>query len=108
MVSDPNDPEFQRQVLFCDLPRGAFFHVSFDELVSADANDTQATVYVMNVSIDGSEPGLFGDLIERESESERGDPRFGIDEKGRVFVTTRHSNTIYLTDLIAEQLVAGS
>ena len=103
VVSDPNDPEFQRQVLFCDLPRGAFFHVDFDELVAADAKDTQAAIYVMHVSIDGSEPGLFGELIEREAESERGDPRFGIDEKGRVFITSRQTNTIYVTDLIAEQ-----
>ena len=103
MVSDPNDPEFQRQVLFCDLPRGAFFHVDFDELVAADAKDSQAAIYVMHVSIDGSEPGLFGELIEREAESERGDPRFGVDEKGRVFITSRQTNAIYVTDLIAEQ-----
>lgn len=103
VVSDPNDPEFRRQVLFSDLPRGAFFHASFDELVAADANDEQAPIYVMYVSIDGSEPGLFGDLIEREAEGERGDPRFGIDEQGRVFITSRHTNTIYLTELVADQ-----
>ena len=102
VVSDPDDPEFQRQVLFCDLPRGAFFHVSFDDLVSADANDTQATVFVMHVSLDGSDPGPFSTLIDRDGDGDRGDPRFGVDERGRVYITTRHTNAIYLTDLIAE------
>ena len=106
VVSDPEDPEFQRQVLFGDLPRGAFFHVDFDDLVSADANDTQATVFVMHVSIDGSDPGPFSTLI--EGDGGRGDPRFGVDERGRVFITTRRTNAIYLTDLITEQSVGPS
>ena len=106
VVSDPDDPEFQRQVLFGDLPRGAFFHVDFDELVSADAADMQASVLVMHVSLDGSDPELFSTLI--DGDGGRGDPRFGVDERGRVFITTRQTNAIYLTDLIAEQSVGRS
>ena len=100
VVSDPNDPDFQRQVVFGDLARGAFFHADFDELVSADASDTQAVLYVMQVSLDGSPPGPFSELI--EGEEGRGDARFGLDDRGRVFIVSRQTNAIYLTDLIAD------
>ena len=105
VVSDPDDPEFQRQVLFGDLPRGAFFHADFDDLVSADAADTQAAVFVMHVSLDGGAPGLFSTLV--GGTDGRGDPRFGVDERGRVFIITRHTNAIYLTDLIADQALGS-
>ena len=101
VVSDPNDPNFKNQLVFGDLSRGAFFHADFDELVAADTTDTQALMYVMNVSIDGSEPGAFRDLIGQT----RGDQRFGVDESGRVFVFSKRSgeDIIYVMDLIANQ-----
>ena len=101
VVSDPDDAEFQRQVLFGDLPRGALFHADFDDLVSADTADTQTAVFVMRVSLDGSAPGLFSPLV--DGTDGRGDPRFGLDERGRMFMITRHTNAIYLTELIADQ-----
>ncbi len=75
-------------------------HADFDELVSADASDTQAVLYVMQVSLDGSPPGPFSELI--EGEEGRGDARFGLDDRGRVFIVSRQTNVIYLTDLIAD------
>ncbi|TWU28641.1 PQQ-dependent sugar dehydrogenase [Bythopirellula polymerisocia] len=101
VVSDPNDPNFQNQLVFGDLSRGAFFHADFEELVAADAANAQALMYVMNVSIDGGTPGAFRDLIGQP----RGDQRFGVDESGRLFVFSRREgeDIIYVTDLIADQ-----
>lgn len=101
VVSDPDDPEFKNQLVFGDLSTGAFFHSDFDELVTADATDAQALMYVMNVSIDGGSPGAFRDLIDQP----RGDVRFGVDESGRLFVFSRRNDEdiIYVTDLIANQ-----
>jgi hypothetical protein len=101
VVSDPNDPNFKNQLLFGDLSRGAFFHADFDQLVAADAANTQALMYVMDVSIDGGMPGAFRDLIDQP----RGDQRFGVDESGRLFVFSKRTgeDIIYVTDLIANQ-----
>ena len=99
VVSDPGDPSFQNQVVFGDLARGAFFHADFDDLLAADAANTQASMWVMAVSLDGSPAGLFRDLIGKD----RGDARFGVDERGRLFIISRLTNEIYLTDLIADQ-----
>jgi len=63
----------------------------------------------MYASIDGGEPDLFTRIIHGDDYvaagrgASRGDQRFGVDEQGRVFVTVRSSNTIYLTNLIAAQ-----
>ncbi len=54
---------------------------------------------VMAVSLDGSPAGLFRDLIGND----RGDARFGVDERGRLFIISRPTNQIYLTGLIADQ-----
>ena len=102
VVSDPDDPSFTGQVVFGDLARGAFFHADFDELVSADAADMQAAMSVMRVSLDGSPPGLFSALVDPNGEG-RGDARFGVDQRGRLFIISRLTNAIYLTELIADQ-----
>ncbi len=99
LVSDPGDPGFQNQVVFSDLPSSAFFHADFDDLLAADATNTQASMWVMAVSLDGSPAGLFRDLIG----TNRGDARFGVDEGGRLFIISRLTNNVYLTDLIADQ-----
>ncbi len=99
VVSDPGDPSFQNQVVFGDLARCALFHADFDDLLAADAANTQALMWVIAVSLDGDPAGLFGDLIGKH----RSDARFGVDEKGRLFVISRQTNGIYLTDLIADQ-----
>ena len=99
VVSDPSDPGFQNQVVFSDLSRGAFFHADFDDLLAADAANTQASMSVMAASLDGSPAGLFRDLIGKH----RGDARFGVDERGRLFIISRLTNKIYLTNLIADQ-----
>ena len=93
-VSDPGDPGFTRQVLFADLARGAFFHASIDELVAADASDTQADVFVMNVSIDGGPAGSMRDTLGLD----RLDPRFGSDEAGRIFIVSRQVDTVWVVD----------
>ncbi len=100
VVSDPGDPGFQNQVVFGDLARSAFFHADFDDLLTADGANTQASMWVMAVSLDGGPAGLFRDLISKD----RGDARFGVDERGRLFVISRPTNKIYLTGLIAHQI----
>ena len=99
VVSDPGDPDFQNQVVFGDLARAAFFHADFGDLLAADAANTQTSMRVMAVSLDGGPAGNFARLIEKE----RGDVRFGVDERGRLFAVSRQTNKIYLTDLIADQ-----
>ena len=99
VVSDPEDPGFQKQLVFGDLACCAFFHADFEELLKADAANTQAPVSVMAVSVDGGPPGLFCEAIGKD----RGDARFGVDEKGRLFVISKQTNAIFLTDLIADQ-----
>lgn len=99
VVSDPEDPGFQEQLIFGDLARCAFFHADFEALLAADATDTQAPVHVMAVSVDGGSPGLFCDSIGKN----RGDARFGVDERGRLFLISKQTNAIYLTNLIADQ-----
>ncbi len=99
VVADPGDPDFQNQVVFGDLARGAFFHADFSALLAADAANTQAPMRVLKVSLDGGPAGNFRDLIGED----RGDARFGVDERGRLFVISRQTNAIYLTDLIADQ-----
>ena len=99
VVADPGDPDFQNQVVFGDLARGAFFHADFSALLAADAANTQAPMRVLKVSLDGGPAGNFRDLIGKD----RGDARFGVDERGRLFVISRQTNAIYLTDLIADQ-----
>ena len=99
MVSDPGDPGFQKQLVFGDLARCAFFHADFEELLTADAANTQAPVRVMAVGVDGRSPGLFCDSIGKD----RSDARFGVDERGRLFLISKQTNAIYLTNLIADQ-----
>ena len=99
VVSDPGDPDFQKQLVFGDLARCAFFHADFEELLTADAANTQAPVRVMAVGVDGRPPGLFCDSIGKD----RSDARFGVDERGRLFLISKQTNTIYLTNLIADQ-----
>ncbi|MFG0286019.1 MAG: PQQ-dependent sugar dehydrogenase [Phycisphaerales bacterium JB039] len=99
VAGDPADPDFQNQVIFGDLPRGAFFHADFDEVLAADAADIQAPMYVMNVTVDGAGPGSFRDLLSLS----RGDPRFGVDESGRLFVISRQLDTVFVTNMVADQ-----
>lgn len=98
-VIDPDDPAFGEQVLFSDLARGAFFHADLGELFAADASDTQADVFVMNVSVDGSTPGGINDILGLA----RVDPRFGSDESGRVFVVSRQVDTVWVADLVIDE-----
>ncbi|UYV12062.1 MAG: PQQ-dependent sugar dehydrogenase [Phycisphaera sp.] len=98
-VIDPSDPGFGEQVLFSDLARGAFFHADLGELFAADAGDTQADVFVMNVSVDGSTPGGINDILGLD----RVDPRFGSDESGRVFVVSRQVDTVWVADLVIDE-----
>jgi hypothetical protein len=97
-VIDPDDPAFGEQVLFSDLARGAFFHASVDALLSAHDAGTQADMSVMNVSVDGSPPGAFNDILGLD----RVDPRFGRDESGRVFVVSRVVDTIWVADVLID------
>ena len=104
-VVDPGDPGFGVQVLFSDLARGAFFHTAVDELFAADASDTQADVFVMNVSVDGGAPGGLNDILGLT----RVDPRFGTDESGRVFVVSRQVDTVWVVDnLVSDQVAPGT
>lgn len=98
VVSDPNDPTFTDQAIFGCLNRGAIFHAGLDDLIVADGDDSLAPLFVMAVSVDGSAPGLFADLIGQS----RGDTRFGVDEAGRLFVVTRRIDTVFVTNMVAQ------
>lgn len=100
VVSDPGDDDFQDQLVFADLSRGAFFHADFEALVEADAADRQAPVAVMDVRVDGGLPGPFPPQIG----ATRGDTRFGVDEGGRLFVVSRRTRTVFVTDWVADQV----
>jgi len=53
----------------------------------------------MNVSVDGSAPGAFVDILGVS----RADPRFGSDESGRVFVVSRVLDTVWVADLVIDE-----
>lgn len=95
VVSDPDDPSFQGQVIFADLPRGALMHASYYDMLLVEATGKPIAPSVMNARI-GDEVGNFADLMG----AGRGDTRFGVDEAGAVYIVSKQTGTIYKTKLI--------
>ncbi len=94
LVSDPNDPDFQNQVVYSDLVNGNLFYSDYAEMLEAEANGTQADIFLMDVSLDGVLYGDFGQaLIEDANASARGDARFGFDANGELFIMARARST---------------
>lgn len=95
VVADPDDPSFQGQVVFADLPRGTFFHANYHHALTASATGGQSRPYVMNAGL-GDRQGTFADVIG----ADRADVRFGVDEAGRVYLVSKQTDTIYRTNLV--------
>lgn len=95
VVSDPEDPAFQGQVVFADLPRGTLMHVNYHHALTMQAEGRQSLPYVMNVRL-GDKVGSFADVIG----AERGDSRFGVDQSGTLYVVSKQTSTIFKTRLV--------
>ncbi|MBX2852275.1 MAG: PQQ-dependent sugar dehydrogenase [Phycisphaeraceae bacterium] len=98
LVSDPNNPDFQDQVIFSNLVGGEIFHADFQEMLDAEANGTQAQIYEMTVTFDG-ESGTFADVLDGV-DGGRGDARFGYDENGNVYIVSKQTGVIFETGLV--------
>lgn len=93
VVSDPNDPDFQNQLIFADLVNGNLFHADYFEVLEAEANGTQAEISVFEASFDFNgdgniEQGDLGDVLDG-IEGGRSDARFGFNSEGELFITIR-------------------
>lgn len=95
VVSDPNDPSFQGQILFGDLPNGTLMHANYHHALTMEQSGRQSTPYILSVKL-GEKTGNFADVLE----SERGDARFGFDETKRVYIVSKRSDTIFKTKLV--------
>ncbi|MEM7801096.1 MAG: PQQ-dependent sugar dehydrogenase [Chloroflexota bacterium] len=80
------------QFIFTDLAQGRFFHVPLDGLVSAFENGNQATIQELLVFSGGNEI-LFSHLV--DDVKLRGDVRFGIDESGEIYISSKQNRTVY-------------
>ncbi|MBX2852435.1 MAG: PQQ-dependent sugar dehydrogenase [Phycisphaeraceae bacterium] len=98
LVSDPDDPTFQDQVIFSDLVNGKMFHADFQEMLDAELNGTQAQIYEMAVAF-GGDSGTFADVVDGV-DGGRGDARFGYDEAGNVYIVSKQSGTVFETGLV--------
>lgn len=103
VVSDPDAPSFQGQILFGDLPRGALMHVNYHHALQAEQKGQQSTPYVMTVQL-GKKTGSFADVLG----AKRGDTRFGYDEMGHVYIVSKQTGTIFKTGLIYTGLPVAS
>lgn len=95
VVSDPDDPSFQGQVLFGDLPNGTMMHANYHHMLAVEAEGKQSTPYIMNVKL-GDKVGNFADVIG----AGRGDSRFGVDESGAAYIVSKQTDTIFKTSLV--------
>ena len=92
VVSDPNDPSFQGQILFADLPRGTLMHANYHHALTMQAEGRQSLPYVMDVRL-GDKVGTLADALG----AERGDSRFGVDQSGTLYGVSQQTNTIFKT-----------
>ncbi|MBX2852185.1 MAG: PQQ-dependent sugar dehydrogenase [Phycisphaeraceae bacterium] len=95
VVSDPDDPSFQGQILFGDLPRGTLMHANYHHALAVEQVGRQSSPYIMTVKL-GDKTGNFADVLG----TERGDARFGVDEAGHVYIISKQAGTIFKTGLI--------
>ncbi|OUL37276.1 sugar dehydrogenase [Nostoc sp. T09] len=79
-------PELVGQYIFADFGNdGRFFHVPVDELV----NGKQAKIKELRL-FDGKKAGSFLQIIGNK----RSDVRFGVDEKGEIYVTSKSDGKV--------------
>ena len=79
-------PELIGQYIFADFVSDArFFHVPIDDLVDGK----QATIKELRL-FDGEQEASFLDLIGKE----RSDVRFGVDEKGEIYLTSKQDGKV--------------
>lgn len=95
VVSDPNDPSFQGQVIFADLPRGTLMHANYHHMLAVENTGNPLAPFIMNVRL-GDKVGNFADVID----AGRGDTRFGFDEAGTVYIVSKQTDTIFKTKLV--------
>lgn len=94
VVSDPEDPSFQGQILFSDLPRGTFMHANYHHALTMEARGRQSTPSMINVQL-GDRLGSFADVID----AERGDARLGWDQNNTLYIVSKQTGTIFKTRL---------
>lgn len=95
VVSDPDDPSFQGQILFGDLPRGTLMHANYHHALTVEQTGRQSTPYIMTVRL-GDKTGNVADVLG----TERGDARFGFDESNNVYLVSKRTGTIFKTGLL--------
>lgn len=95
VVSDPDDPSFQGQAIFADLPRGTMMHANYHDMLALENTGNPLAPFIMNVRL-GDKVGNFADVIG----AGRGDTRFGFDEAGVVYIVSKQTDTIYKTKLV--------
>jgi len=95
VVSDPDSPSFQGQILFGDLPRGTLMHANYHHALTVEQAGKQSAAYITNVKL-GSKTGNFADILG----TERGDARFGWDQDNAVYIVSKQTDTIYKTNLV--------
>lgn len=99
LVSEPGNPNFQNKVVFSDLPTGKAFFADYEEMLQAEQSGTQATVFEMDVALNDTQ-GSFEDIFS----ANRGDARFGVDENDRLFIVSKQTNQVLLTNLVASSV----
>jgi len=95
VVSDPDHPAFQGQILFGDLPRGTLMHANYHHALTVEKTGRQSTPYILTVKL-GEKTGNFADVLG----TERGDVRLGVDESGAVYIVSKQTQTIFKTALV--------
>ena len=79
-------PELQGHYIFADFGNdGRFFHVPVDDLIDGQ----QATIKELRL-FDGDEEATFLEIIDRP----RSDVRFGVDEAGEIYVTSKQDGKV--------------
>jgi len=95
VVSDPDDPSFQGQILFGDLPRGTLMHANYHHALTVEQDGKQSTPYLLTVKL-GDKTGNFADVLG----TERGDARYGFDQNNNVYIVSKRTGTIFKTGLV--------
>ena len=95
VVSDPNTPTFQGQILLGDLPRGTLMHANYHSTLIAEQHGKQIIPSILTLQL-GEKTGSMADILG----TERGDVRFGVDQNNAVYFVSKRSDTIFKTKLI--------
>ena len=86
VVSDPNNPSFQGQILFGDLPRGTLMHANYHSTLIAEQHGKQIIPSLLTLQL-GEKTGSMTDILG----TERGDVRFGVDQNNAVYFVSKRA-----------------